>query len=135
MQAFILSWMAALAAFIVIDGIWLAFVARDFYQRHLGAFMRDEVWFGVAGLFYVLYTITVIVLVVIPAERSDSLAQAVMLGGLLGLCAYGTYDVTNLATLRGWPVTVAVVDMAWGTILTATISAVGYATLAWARTL
>ncbi|MEM7461985.1 MAG: DUF2177 family protein [Pseudomonadota bacterium] len=128
-----IAWLAVIFAFLVIDAIWLGYLARDFYQRHLGALIREDILFGVAGLFYVLYTVSVVVFVVIPAQKSGSLAQAILLGAFLGLVAYGTYDLTNLATLKGWSVTASVVDMAWGTFLTATISSVGYLVLNWMK--
>ena len=135
MTHFIIAWAVTFAAFIIIDAIWLGLVANSFYQSRIGALMREQVWFGVAGAFYVLYTVAVLILVVLPAHKSGSMTQALMTGALLGLCAYGTYDVTNLATLRGWPVSVAIVDMVWGTLLTATIAAVGYQTMLWLRPL
>lgn len=127
------AWLSVVISFLAIDAVWLAIIARDFYRRRLGDLMREEVWFGVAGLFYLFYAIAIVILVVVPAHRAGSLQHAIMLGAVLGLCAYGTYDVTNLATLRGWPVSVAVVDVIWGAILTSTVSAIGYATLTWIR--
>lgn len=129
-----MAWLAVTFTFLIIDAIWLGYLARDFYKRHLGELIREDILFGVAGLFYLLYTVSVVVFVVVPAQKSGSLLQAMILGGLLGLLAYGTYDLTNLATLKGWPVTAAIVDMAWGTVLTATVSVVGYLVLNWVKT-
>jgi uncharacterized membrane protein len=126
MVRYFLTWLAVTATFLVIDIIWLAYVAKDFYQKHLGGMLREEFLMGVAALFYVFYTLCVVILVVSPAVRAQSPMQALLLGALLGLCAYGTYDFTNLATLKGWPVIVTVVDLAWGTFITAVISVVGY---------
>jgi uncharacterized membrane protein len=126
MVRYFLTWLAVTATFLVIDIIWLAYVAKDFYQRHLGGMLREEFLMGVAALFYVFYTLCVVILVVSPAVKAQSPMQALLLGALLGLCAYGTYDFTNLATLKGWPVIVTVVDLAWGTFITAVISVVGY---------
>ena len=131
-MAYLTGWFAILASFLVIDAIWLGFVARDFYRRNLGYLMREDVWFSVAALFYLFYAVAVLVLAVMPAVRDGSFGQAVLLGAILGFCAYGTYDITNLATVRDWPVTVAIVDMIWGTVLTATVSAVGYLAYSWA---
>lgn len=86
---------------------------------------------GVALLFYLVYVVGVLVLVVLPALDAGSLAKAVLGGALLGLVAYGTYDITNLSTIQGWPVIVAVVDLAWGTTLTAVVSAAGYLVGRW----
>jgi uncharacterized membrane protein len=126
MVRYFLTWLAVTATFLVIDIIWLAYVAKDFYQKHLGGMLREEFLLGVAALFYVFYTLCVVILVVSPAVKAQSPMQALLLGALLGLCAYGTYDFTNLATLKGWPVIVTVVDLAWGTFITAVISVVGY---------
>jgi uncharacterized membrane protein len=126
MVRYFLTWLAVTATFLVIDIIWLAYVAKDFYQKHLGGMLREEFLMGVAALFYVFYTLCVVILVVSPAVKAQSPLQALLLGALLGLCAYGTYDFTNLATLKGWPVIVTVVDLAWGTAITAIISVVGY---------
>jgi uncharacterized membrane protein len=126
MVRYFLTWLAVTATFLVIDIIWLAYVAKDFYQKHLGGMLREEFLMGVAALFYVFYTLCVVILVVSPAVKAQSPMQALLLGALLGLCAYGTYDFTNLATLKGWPVIVTVVDLAWGTFITAVISVVGY---------
>lgn len=133
MVQYLVGWLAAAATLLAIDAVWLGYVARDFYQRQIGQFMRDDVWFGVAALFYIFYSLCVVILVAGPALRSGSLGQAIMLGALLGLCAYGTYDITNLATLRDWPVIVAVVDMAWGTFLTAVIAAAAYLAMGMVR--
>jgi uncharacterized membrane protein len=126
MVRYFLTWLAVTATFLIIDIIWLAYVAKDFYQKHLGGMLREEFLMGVAALFYVFYTLCVVILVVSPAVKAQSPLQALLLGALLGLCAYGTYDFTNLATLKGWPVIVTVVDLAWGTAITAIISVVGY---------
>ncbi|MGI9401568.1 MAG: DUF2177 family protein [Rhizobiaceae bacterium] len=128
-----IAWLAVTLCFLVIDSIWLGLVARDFYQRHLGSLLRDDILFGVAGVFYLLYTFSVVVLVVIPAQKSGSLMQALFLGGLLGLCAYGTYDITNLATLKGWPIAATIVDMVWGTVLTSLLSVIGFFVLNWMK--
>lgn len=133
MIAYLAGWLSILVSFLVIDAIWLGFIARDFYGRQLGNLMREDVWFSVAAIFYLFYAAAVLVLAVVPAVRSGSPGQAIMLGAILGLCAYGTYDITNLATVKGWPVIVAIVDMAWGTVLTATISAIGYFAFTWAN--
>ena len=133
MLAYCVAWLAMIIAFLVIDGIWLGFVARDFYREQIGHLMRDQVWFGVAAMFYLIYTVAILILVVNPAYKAGSFTQAALFGALLGLCAYGTYDVTNLATLRGWPITVAIVDVVWGVVLTAMIASIGYVAMGWLR--
>jgi uncharacterized membrane protein len=120
------TWLAIAGSILAIDAVWLGFVARNFYREQIGFLMRDDIWFGTAALFYIFYAVGVMVLAVIPAAKSGSVWQAVMLGAVLGFCAYGTYDATNLATLKGWPVIVSIVDVIWGMCITATASAIGY---------
>lgn len=119
-------YLAALIAFLIIDGIWLGVIARGFYAEQLGELLRPSPNWSVAGLFYLFYVVGIVVFAVMPAHAQQSWMVAVGYGALLGLIAYGTYDLTNLATLRNWPVVMSVVDMIWGSVLTATVSLVGY---------
>lgn len=119
-------YIAALVVFLIIDGIWLGLIARSFYVDQLGHLLRPSPNFGVAGLFYLFYVVGIVVFAVMPAMAQQSWITAVILGALLGFIAYGTYDLTNLATLAGWPVLVSVVDMIWGAVLTATVAVAGY---------
>lgn len=116
----------ALPVFLVVDLIWLGVVARSFYQGQMGHLMRAQVNWVAAIAFYLLFVAGIVVLAVWPAVERQSFAQALALGALLGLVTYAAYDLTNLATLEGFPLTVALVDLAWGTVLCATVSAVTY---------
>ena len=113
-------------AFFIIDFVWLSVMANSFYRQRIGHLMADDMNMAAAGGFYLLYVVGVVAFAVMPALQSESWKMALVLGGLLGLIAYGTYDMTNLATLRDWPVSMAVVDMAWGTGLTAVSALAGY---------
>ena len=116
----------AFVTFIVIDLVWLGVVARSFYQNQMGHLMRAEVnWLAAIG-FYLIFVGGIVLFVVIPAVERQSLGRAVLFGALFGLVTYAAYDLTNLATLEGFPLTVAVVDMAWGMVLCGTISAVTF---------
>lgn len=117
----------ALVAFLVIDLIWLGVVARSFYRDQLGHLLRADVNWAAAIAFYVIFVAGIVVLVVWPAVEQQSLLRAVALGALLGLVTYAAYDLTNLATLKGFPAAVAAVDLAWGAVLCATVSAITYA--------
>jgi uncharacterized membrane protein len=97
-------------------------VARTFYRRHLGPLMAERPNWAAAVAFYLLYVVGVTVFAVLPAADAASLAEAAWRGALFGLVAYATYDLTNAATLRGWPGIVVVVDMAWGMALTAVVA-------------
>lgn len=127
MAGFATSYVAALISFVAIDFVWLGFVARQFYVSQLGTLMRDQPNFSVAGLFYLLYPVGLVVLAVQPALRQGSGLSAVGLGALFGLVAYATYDLSNLATLRGWPVSVVVVDILWGAIVSAVVAYIAFA--------
>lgn len=122
-MTYAIAYLATAFVFLAIDYVWLAFIAKDFYARSIGHLMRDVPDLGAAAGFYLIYVAGVVFFAVLPAE---SWKGAVLRGALLGLLAYGTYDMTNLATLKGWPWKMAAVDMAWGMILTATAALGGY---------
>lgn len=117
----------AVVAFFVIDMIWLGVVARGFYQTHMGDLLKPNVNWAAAIAFYLIFLVGLVILVIGPAVEKESLAQAVALGALFGLVTYAAYDLTNLATLEGFPVIVAVVDLAWGAVLCASVSAITFA--------
>ena len=119
-------YLAAMAAFLAIDMVWLAVVARGFYRRQLGFLLAEQPNWWAAGVFYLLFVAGLLVFAIVPALQAGSLRRAVLLGGFFGLVTYATYDLTNHATVKNWPWIVTVVDMAWGTVLAASVSAVGY---------
>jgi len=111
--------------FFLIDLFWLGFVAKGLYDRYLGGFLRDQVNWTAALLFYVVYLAGILVFVVLPTLQDGSgLLRAALLGGFLGFFAYCTFDLTSLALIRGWPLPISIVDIAWGTVLTGSTSAV-----------
>jgi uncharacterized membrane protein len=112
---------------LVLDAIWLGLVARTFYRNQLGDLMLPQPNLAIAGVFYIFFTVAVVVLAVMPALSAESAGRALALGAVLGLAAYGTYDITNLSTLKAWPGLLSGVDMAWGTIITAASAGGGYA--------
>jgi uncharacterized membrane protein len=116
----------ALVTFFVIDLVWLGVVARGFYQAQLGHLLKPNVNWTAAIAFYLVFLVGLVVLVIGPAVERESLSQAALLGALFGLVTYAAYDLTNLATLDGFPVTVALVDLAWGTVLCGSVSAITY---------
>ena len=121
----------ALPTFLVIDLVWLGFVARSFYQTHLGHLMRANVNWVAAVVFYLVFVAGIVVLVLWPAVERESLAWALSLGALFGLVTYAAYDLTNLAVLEGFSLKIALVDLLWGTVLCASVSAITYGV--WAR--
>lgn len=120
MTRLVLSYLAGLVTLGVIDGVWLGVLARNFYRRELGALMADPVRVAPAALFYLLYPLGVWFLAVHPATR---LGDAVVRSLVLGLVAYGTFDLTNLAIIKGWSVRASVVDMMWGAVVTTAVGA------------
>ncbi len=114
----------SLAAFLVVDLVWLVVMSPRFYQPRLGSLMAAEVSWAPAILFYLLFVAGVLVLVVAPAVSQYGFAGPLARAALLGVVAYGTYDLTNLATLRDWPLIVTVVDMIWGGVLSVFVALV-----------
>ena len=113
--------------FFAIDMIWLGWVARGFYRRQLGHLISPEVNWTAAIVFYLLFIAGILTFAVVPGLRRASLAHTVVLGAFFGFVAYATYDLTNLATLRGWPLKMTLVDMLWGAVLSGSVSAASYA--------
>lgn len=124
-MTYLIAYGATALVFFGLDYLWLGMVAKGFYARELGPLMRETPDFAAAGLFYLFYVAGIVFFAVLPALQSGSWKTALLYGGLLGLLAYGTYDMTNLATLKGWSVKMVVVDMAWGAALTATAALAG----------
>lgn len=103
----------------LLDAIWLTLMTPRFYRPAMGHLLSDTLHFKAAILFYLLYGFGILALVVLPAlQHATRLPQVALFAAIFGLVAYGTYDLTNHATLKNWPWTVTVVDMAWGTLLT-----------------
>ena len=120
---FLKLYSVAVVTFLVIDLVWLGVVARSFYQEQMGHLMRPNVNWAAAFAFYLIFVLGIVVLSVMPAVDRESLTHAIILGGLLGVVTYAAYDLTSLATLDGFPLQVALVDVVWGTVVCATVSA------------
>lgn len=123
------QYFVALLTFLAIDGLWLTVVAKNFYAKHLGYLMAKTPNLAAAGIFYLIYILGIVVLVLSPALQKGSLATAVLTGALFGLCGYATYDLTNLATIKDWPLLVTVVDLIWGTFLSGAVAGISYSIL------
>jgi uncharacterized membrane protein len=113
--------------FLGFDAIWLGVVAKGFYAASLATLLADRPNFAVAGLFYAIYILGIVVFVALPACEAGSWGRAAIRGALFGCVAYAAYDLTNLATLRNWPVALTMVDIAWGAFVTAVSAAAGVA--------
>ncbi|MCH2452704.1 MAG: DUF2177 family protein [Gemmatimonadetes bacterium] len=112
--------------FLAIDIVWLGVVASGFYQKHLGHLMRSDVILPAALLFYLLYVVAILVFAVLPGLESQSINRTLALGAFLGLVAYSTFDLTCLALFKNFPVKVVIIDLIWGTVLTATVAGISH---------
>jgi uncharacterized membrane protein len=127
MSRYVAAYFAALATLAVLDYLWLGFVARGFIRNQIGPLLLDQPQWTPAVLFYLMYIVGVLIFAVAPALATGSWTRALAFGALFGFFAYATYDFTNLATLKGWTVTLLVVDVAWGTFVTAAAALAGFA--------
>lgn len=123
MLVFALLWLSSAVLFLAIDMVWLTKVARGLYLGEIGPLLLETPNMGAAAAFYALYITGLTVFVLLPAYEANSITKAVLMGAALGAVAYGTYDLTNLAVMRDFTTRIALVDLAWGTVLTATVSA------------
>jgi uncharacterized membrane protein len=123
---FIKLYAIALPVFFAIDMVWLGLVAKGFYAKQIGSLLKSDVNWTAAILFYLLFIIGLVVFVIAPAVEKNSLVHAVLFGALFGLVCYATYDLTNLALTKDWPLFVTIVDLAWGAVLASSVSVVTY---------
>lgn len=126
MLKYFVAYIATAVVFLGLDYIWLTKAALGMYRRELGGLLLEQPNLLIAGVFYLLFVVGVVVLAIHPALASGSWVTALLLGAVLGLVAYGTYDITNLSTLKGRSVTVSVIDIAWGAALTSVSAVAGY---------
>lgn len=126
MNTFLKLYAIALPVFIVIDLIWLGVVAKNFYKDQIGFLMKSDVNWTAAIIFYLLFIVGLVLFVIAPAIEKGSWMHALLFGALFGLITYATYDLTNLATLKDWPMLVTFVDLAWGATLAASVSTITY---------
>ena len=133
MLNYLAAYGATALAFLALDVVWLGFIAKSLYRDAIGHLMADTPNLVAGGVFYLLYPAGVLLFALAPAAWSGGLTasaqvpwpRAILAGALFGFFAYATYDLSNLATLRGWPLRLTLVDIAWGTALTATAAAAG----------
>jgi len=116
MKTYFVGYVAALATLAILDALWLGVASREFYKARLGQLLLEQPNWYAAILFYLIHALGIVVFAVPLAE---SWASAMFYGALFGFCVYAAYDLTNLATLRGWPLTVSLVYLAWGAVVTA----------------
>lgn len=117
----------ALPVFFAIDLLWLGVVARGFYRAQIGSLLKREVNWTAAVVFYLIFIAGIVYFVLAPAVEKQSWRHALWAGAAFGFVTYATYDLTNLATMKDWPLAVTLVDLAWGTVLTASVATVSFA--------
>lgn len=125
MTKYLVAYVATAIVFFAIDFVWLSQVATKFYSERLGHLLMDKPNLGAAAAFYLIYIAGIVLFAVTPGLKSNSVLVAGAYGALFGFFAYATYDMTNFATLKNWPIEVVVVDIAWGMVLTGTAAALG----------
>lgn len=123
---FVKIYLIALPVFLVIDMIWLSLIAKGFYAKQIGFLMKPNINWTAAIIFYLLFIVGLVLFVIAPAIDKKSWLQALLLGALFGLITYATYDLTNLATIKDWPLLVTFIDLIWGTVLAASVSTITY---------
>jgi len=125
------AWAVTFAVLLVIDMAWLGFFAKGMYQQAMGELMSPQPRLAFAALFYLLYPVGLLIFAVVPGVEAQSLTRATVLGGLFGLFCYGTYDLTNLAVIRNWPLGLTFIDIGWGALVSGVAAAAGAVTLRW----
>ncbi len=125
-MTYVVAYIATAIVFLGIDALWIGRVALGMYRQEMGSLLLEKPNLAVAGAFYLVYIGGIVILAIAPALAESSWTKALLMGAVLGLVAYGTYDFTNLSTLKGYTVKVALIDLAWGTFLTALSATIGY---------
>ena len=129
MLRYFVAYAATAVAMIAIDLVWLGFIAKPLYQQGIGHLLSERPNIPVAIVFYLLFALGLLIFAVAPNESPEHWAKALLAAGLFGFFAYATYDLTNLATLKNWPIGLSLIDMAWGTAVSIASAAAGKAVL------
>ncbi|BES63943.1 DUF2177 family protein [Gottschalkiaceae bacterium SANA] len=126
MASYVKMYGVALVVFLIIDLVWLAFIAKNLYQKELGFIMSAKPNWTAAILFYLIFIVGLVFFVINPAVQKDSWIYALLVGMLFGLISYSTYDLTNLATLADWPLKITIIDLIWGSSLGGLVSMISF---------
>ncbi|WP_231716554.1 DUF2177 family protein [Desulfosarcina alkanivorans] len=119
---YIKLYLLTVPVFFLIDILWLGWLGRGFYKKQIGFILSDQVNWPAAIAFYLIYIAGILIFAVVPALEKGLVAKAVLWGALFGFFTYATYDLTNMATIRGWPIAMVAVDILWGTLLCALVA-------------
>jgi uncharacterized membrane protein len=123
----VIAFAVTAVVFLILDAIWLGVISRNLYQREIGDLLLPKPNFGAAAVFYVIYIAGLVYFCVVPGVAGQSALRGLVNGAVFGIVAYATYDLTNLATLKGWSTTLVFIDVAWGAVASAIASAVAVA--------
>lgn len=126
-----LSYLLTTLVFFAIDMTWLGFIAKNLYRKYLGAFLSDNVNWTAAIVFYLLFIVGIFYFSILPSVEKNDFSKTVISGALFGLFTYATYDLTNLAILKNWPLNIVFIDIIWGMVLTALVSSAGFYIVKW----
>ena len=127
----IISYLLTFIVFLIVDMLWLGIIAKNLYQKYLSGFLTDRVNWTAALIFYLIYIVGISIFVIYPAVNKGSASNAILMGALFGIFTYATYDLTNLATLKGWPLSIVFIDIFWGAVLSAIVSFSGFHIIKW----
>lgn len=127
----IICYLLTTIVFFILDMLWLGLIAKDLYNKYLINFLNDKVNWTAAILFYLLFIIGIFYFCILPAIEKDSISKAIIGGAFFGIITYATYDLTNLATLKNWPLPIVFIDIIWGMVLTMIISVSGFFITKW----
>ncbi len=119
---FLIQYLIVLVVFFAVDLVWLGVIAKDLYAKYLGYLMAKSINWPAAFIFYLIFILGLVVFVIQPALADGSLLKGLGMAALFGLVTYATYDLTNLATVRDWPITITLIDLAWGTTLSTLVT-------------
>ncbi len=133
MKTIAAAYIGAAICMLILDSIWLSYTASRLYRPLLGDLLATGFRIGPAVAFYLLYVAGIVFLAVMPAVETGKVLTAAVYGMALGLVAYGTYDLTNQATLRTWPVIITIIDLCWGAFLTSSAAIAGYWAAMWIK--
>lgn len=120
------TFLVAFAVFLGIDMLWLTVIASKFYKSQIGHLMADKAKLLPAAIFYIIFIAAMVYFVIIPALEHQNMTQLLLSAAIFGFVTYATYDLTNMATLKDWPLLVTVVDLAWGTFISLAVSLITY---------
>jgi len=125
-KTILISYALTFIVFLIVDLVWLGFIAKNLYNKYLGSFLSDNVNWPAAIIFYLIFVAGLSVFVIYPSFEKESVWRAIIWGAFFGIVTYATYDLTNLATMKNWPLQIVIIDIIWGAVLSAIVSLSGY---------